>query len=202
MLYKSFFKAPLGYAFPDGREEARTFMKRLSEVRNRLAHANPISNRQFEQVVCYTGDIIESIKKFYSIKNMNEEYNVPLILKTIDSFGNVLHRNEFIQTGQGSIIYDISKNPQFHLRPGDVFTIEIEVDQSYSEDEYDIEWSSSKQLMSDNINSKKLVISISEESVCARFPIECSIKSKKNWHRLSNGFDDKLHYAVKVLPPI
>lgn len=80
-LYNKHFHEIFKSAYPDGREEARTFMKKLIPARNSLSHANPISTRQAEQVICYSNNIIDAIKKYYTLKNMDNEYNVPLILK-------------------------------------------------------------------------------------------------------------------------
>jgi hypothetical protein len=62
-LYNKFFKDPFLKAFPDGSNETRTFLKRLEYPRNALYHANPISDRHAEQVICYCHDIIDSLKE-------------------------------------------------------------------------------------------------------------------------------------------
>jgi hypothetical protein len=59
------FGIALKHAFPHGREEARTFLVRIMETRNSLAHVNAISSRTAEQVICYSNDIIDSLKHHY-----------------------------------------------------------------------------------------------------------------------------------------
>ncbi|WP_165856871.1 hypothetical protein [Marinobacter sp. JSM 1782161] len=201
-LYNDHFKGALEMAFPDGPNVARTFLKRLVDPRNRLAHANPISQRQSEQVVCYTNDVIESIKEFYRKQNMSEDYNVPLILKLIDSYGNVYHRDQFGNVHDGGIIKNLSNESQFDLRPGDTLSLEIEVDPSFSPEEYDISWASAKGFSHDVPNGQKAVINITEKQVGKRFDVQCRVTSKKQWHRMSLGADDFLIYYIRVLPPL
>ncbi|MEJ1471814.1 MAG: hypothetical protein RPU59_12215 [Candidatus Sedimenticola sp. (ex Thyasira tokunagai)] len=201
-LYNNHFREALVEAFPDGQSVARTVMKRLSDPRNRLAHANPISLRQYEQVVCYTGDIIESIKKHYSSRSMEEEYNVPLILKVIDSFGNAFHRNQFQNVHDGGIMKNLSEDSRYYLRPGDTLTLEVEVDPSFSEEEYEISWASPKGFGNAVPNGKKAVIEITDSQVAKMYGIQCRVTSNKSWHRMHLGADDFLIYALRVLPPI
>lgn len=201
-LFNDHFKEPLEQAFPDGQACARTFMKRLSDPRNRLAHANPISSRQFEQVVCYTGDIIESIKGYYSNRNMSEEYNVPLILKVIDSFGNALHRDQFQNVHDGGIMKNLSEEPKYYLRSGDTLTLEVEVDPSFSEDEYEISWFAAKGFGKPIPNGRKAVIEITDKQVAKQYHVQCRVTSNKAWHRMSLGADDFLMYVIRVLPPV
>ncbi len=76
-LYNSVFKNYFLHNFPNGVNELRVILNRLIDPRNRLSHANPISHRQAQQIVCYSNDIIDSIKFFYSQNNMHAEFNVP-----------------------------------------------------------------------------------------------------------------------------
>jgi len=59
------FEDALVAAFPNGREEARTFLRRLVGPRNKLSHANDLSMREAEQVICYTGDTIASSQQSF-----------------------------------------------------------------------------------------------------------------------------------------
>lgn len=201
-LYKKHFSDALNDAFPDGREEAKTFLKRLVYPRNCLAHANPISVRQAEQVICYSNDVIDSLKTFYQRNNMKTEYNVPLILKVTDSFGNVMYRNQFSNVHDGGIMATFYNESKFFLRPGDVLTIEIEVDPSFSEDEYTITWGSAKGFSAPLPQEKKAIINITNKQVASQFDVQCRITSNKEWHRMHLGADDFLVMYYKVLPPI
>lgn len=201
-LYNDHFKSALELAFPDGAKVAKTFLKRLTDPRNRLAHANPISQRQAEQVVCYTNDVIESIKEHYKSLNMSEEYNVPLILKVIDSYGKVYYREQLSQVHDGGIMIMNQNESQFDLRPGDTLSLEVEVDPSFSENEYEVTWASSKGFNHEIPNGHKVVINITEKQVGKQFDVQCRVTSNKSWHRMSLGADDFLIYYIKVLPPL
>jgi len=201
-LYKNHFAETLNLAFPDGQTEARTFMMRLVPARNALSHANPISIRQAEQIICYSNDIIDSIKKYYTEKNMDNEYNVPLILKVTDSFGNVFYRNQMGCVHDGGIMMNFLDNPRYNLRVGDTIALEIEIDPSFDEDEYTISWASTKNFGEPRPEGKKAVIKITEKQVSQRFDIQCNIKSNKKWHRMHNGSDDFMLFYYKVLPPL
>jgi hypothetical protein len=83
-------------------------MYRLLDPRNRLYHSNPISLHEAEQVVCYSNDIIESLKQHYGAIGMQSEYNVPTNLKFSDSFGNLCFRNQMLDFA-GGVLKDLSK---------------------------------------------------------------------------------------------
>jgi hypothetical protein len=200
-LYRKHFKLFLAEAFPDGREEARTFLKRLVPIRNSLVHANTISARQSEKAACYTNDVIDSIKSFYHSKNMNNEYNVPLILKIIDSFGNVFNRNQMGGAHDGGIAMNSTQQTNSYLHVGDILTIEIEVDPSFSEEEYAIDWRSAKGFSNILSSGKKIGIKITEKEVGRSFDIQCHITTNKPWHRMHMGIDDFMILYYKVLPP-
>jgi hypothetical protein len=198
-LFGIHFKDALAGAFPDGRVEARTFMARLLAPRNSLAHANPISIRQAEQVICYSNDIIDSLKKFYTAQGMNEDFNVPLILRVSDSFGNSSSRNQ-LSRGNGGILMNYRDRKECFLRPGDVLAIEVEVDPSFEPSEYTIKWSSAKG-MSPIPDGLKAVIPITNRQVGEEIDVQCRVISNRDWHRM-NGIDDLLIVWFKVLPPL
>lgn len=198
-LYKEFFQPALENAFPEGADEARTFLKRLLDPRNRLAHANSISLRQTEQVICYSNDIIDSIKAYYVRTGMQQEYNVPLILKVTDSFGNVFHRNEIFDPGFGYLIKSLKEEPRCFLRPGDILTVEVEVDPAFDQREYAVRWTLHTPRTA--TNSLKMAITITEEHVGEQLDVECHVSSTKGWHRLGVLGDDLLNLCYKVLPP-
>jgi hypothetical protein len=196
-LFNNHFKEPLSLAFPSS-EVTKLFMERLIAPRNCLAHANSISLRQAEQVICYTGDIIESIKKYYKENNMAEEFNVPLILKLTDSFGKSYHRSQFDDYAGGGIFKNLSN---YSIRQGDTLFFEVEIDPTFLEDEYEISWliiKNNKEIS----NSPKAVITMTEKEVGMHLQIQCSVTTNKNWHRMGSGEDDILILMFKVLPPV
>ena len=87
-LHREHFRDALSGAFPDGCEEARTFLSRLVDIRNPLAHANPISDHQVLRVFCYSQDVIKSITDHYESFGMSREFNAPTFVAFRDSIGN------------------------------------------------------------------------------------------------------------------
>ncbi len=188
-LYQEFFKPGLVYAFPIGNEEARYFLQKLLDPRNRLSHANPISTRNFEQIICYSNDIIESLKTYYSMLGQELEYNVPKILSAVDHFGNFMD----LTTKSNFIFYN---SPEFYLWPGDLLTINILVDPSFDEGEYSIYWYGSHI----ELNEKNLQLTLLNVHVSQSLGITCRLTTNKEWHKHQH-FDDQFHVSYRVLPP-
>lgn len=201
-LFQNYFHPAMREAFPDGRDEARTFLKRLLVPRNNLAHANAISSRQAEQIICYSNDIIDSLKSYYRAMGMQETYDVPLILRVTDSFGNTFTRSQFQPCHDGGIMLMFFDQPHMHLRPGDTLTLELEVDPAYDPNSYSIRWTSTKPWQNEPATSAKVVIPISNKQVGQQFSVHCSITTNRDWHRMHMGADDFLMMYYKVLPPI
>lgn len=132
-LYNLCFSVPLRQAYPDGREETRTFLGRLIPIRNALSHANPISVHDAERVICYCDDIIGSLKQHYSDKNMSNEYNAPSFTRFSDGFGH-----SEIPTQVYDQFLNYSKDTR--LRPGEIVRLEVEVDSSFDPNDYTVEW--------------------------------------------------------------
>lgn len=200
-LFKAHFREPLSVAYPDGREEVRTFLGRLLIPRNHLAHSNPISVRQAEQVVCYTNDVIDSLKSYYIKVGMSTEYNVPLFMRYSDSFGNSFTRSQFHDIAGGGLLA-LYNDPRFSLRPGDVLRVEVEVDPSFEPDSYSISWETQPAGLLQPSSTAVLVLPIEARHVAEQFYVDCKVSSNKDWHRLGFGIDDKVSVAYKVLPPI
>ena len=196
-LFSLHFQEALAIAFPEGHVEARTFLSRIVTPRNNLAHANAISLRQAEQIICYTNDIIESLKTYYKDKGMENDYNVPLILRITDSFGNTFTRSQFYASPEGSIAMRCH-DKQGDLYPGDTLTVEVEVDPAYTED-YDLRWSVSAEPITDT--GPKVAVHIANKHVGLQFGIVCTVVTKRDWHRMPGGKDDMLILVYKVLPP-
>ena len=137
--YTSCFATALAGAFPLGNEEARHFLKRLLAPRNNLSHANAISIRQAEQVICYSNDVVYALRDFYAMKGKADAYNAPRILRMWDSFGHMEHAQAAHANQPHK--FDYSDDPASHLRPGDTLTIEIEVDPSFSDEGFTVKWS-------------------------------------------------------------
>jgi len=188
-LYNKFFKDPLSKAFPDGNNEARTFLERLVDPRNALSHAHPISNRQAEQVVCY---------EYYFKMGTEHEFNVPSIIKITDSFGNSIHSHELKEISTD--IWNLADNRKNYLFPGDNLGIEIEVDPSFEPSSYIIKWIIKNEYIEKYNNKTRISFKIGEKHVGELCIVKCFIISNKNWHK-HNTYDDSISIFYKVLPP-
>ena len=192
--YNQCFKKPLQKAYPDGHSVAKTFLSRLISPRNSLSHANPISYREAEQIICYINDFEDSLKSYYFEVNMQHEYNVPRIISFIDSLGQQIHRNQCISTGYG-ILFII--NHTFHQN--DQYRIKIEVDAAFDPSTYKIIWESDAENFS--INNNEFHTTLTEQCVGINFGIEVSVISNNNWHKF-RSHDDCLKLVLKVIPKI
>ncbi len=193
------FKPALEGAFPYGADEARTFLNRLIDPRNQLAHANSISQRQAEQVICYSNDVIESMKTYYAKMGMQQDYNVPLILKVTDSFGNTFFRDQLSNGDEAELAKVLSHKSQFFLRPGDLLTVEVEVDPAFNPNSYKINWHVNG-IIEDDFDRSKAVVKITNQHVAQSCCVYCCVTSNKEWHRMSQGCDDILLLYYRVLP--
>ncbi|MEL7661942.1 hypothetical protein [Acetobacterium wieringae] len=199
-LYKTLFKKALDSVYSCGREELKSVLNRLIPVRNNLSHANPISIRQAEQVICYTNDFIEAIRLFYKKENLSMSYNVPQIIKIVDSFGEECYRENFTETATGAI-WSFKGRNNFELRPGEFYKVDIEIDPTFNNDEYDIIWKVQQTEISEYKNKKYIEFEVTEKQVAQIFQFNCTIVSKKSWHKYLH-YDDNLSIWVRVLPPI
>jgi len=178
---------------PNGNIHLKFVLEKLKNIRNNLSHANSISIRETEFVMSTTTELFESFKAFYSMEGKQQEYNVPQIIKITDSFGNVIIRKDFNKFEH----YFLDDNPKYYLRPGDILSIEVEVDPSYTEAKYQIRFGGARDYSYDN----KLVYEITNNDVSARKTIHCQVKSDKPWHKTFNR-DDQVTLFYKVLPPL
>ena len=197
-----YFRDAMSIAFPDGHAEARTFLSRLVTPRNKLAHSNPLSSHETERVFCYCSDVIDSISEFYRSNNMNQDYNVPLILRVTDSFGTTHHRDQMKIVHDGGIGVFRHDNSNFDLRPGDTLSIELEIDPNFDEDSYSLTWASPNGFNNAIPNGRRVDIQITNKQVAGQFTVQCTLKTTKDWHRMSGNRDDFLMLTYRVLPPI
>lgn len=193
--YKNLFKEALDHMYPEGHAELRTFLTRLVPIRNALSHGNPISTRQAEQAICYSHDFVEGLKKYYKEKGLEQVWNVPRIIRITDSLGNV-----FNNPVDGLIGWSIFQTKaKFHC--GDSYSVNIEVDSSFAESEYNISWSIDGKNVPEFNDSKKFIITFSEANIAASVFLQCRIISKKSWHKYS-GYDCAVTLKMSVLPPM
>ena len=192
-LFARFFREPLREAFPDGNAEARTFLERLIPVRNALSHANPISVRDAERVVCYSHDIIQSLKRYYEMSGTMQDYNVPSFIRFTDSLGAVVH----IQSDDERIAgyHIVRRNPVPKLFPGDTLAVEVEVDAAFDPSTYHVLWS----LSDHNVEGLRAVLEIRPAQIRESFIVTCELISTRDWQRFGR-FDDGLLVEYRILP--
>lgn len=201
-LYKSFFKEYFEKSFPLGNDQIRNCLRKILEPRNNLAHANPISVRQAEQVICYSHDVIDAIKDRLKEKNLDKEYNAPTIIKVSDSRGFAFHDAQIRRnnTGRGGI--DLTGDQSTWLRSGDTVGVEVEIDPSFPVEEYNVEWVFPAGVNVQKYNSNhRVVLCLTDENVRVDFTIYCKVISNMSWHRCGD-VDDCVGITYKVLPQI
>ena len=162
-------------------------------VRNALSHANPISVRQAEQAICYSHDFVESLKEYYREKGKERMWNVPSIIRIMDSRGNVFIPNESSSLGE---IYTIT--PEFYV--GDSYTIHIEVDPAFPPSSYTILWLLRGREVKEYTDMTQFSITFSPKEIGESVMLECKVITKNEWHRYY-GYDDRAYFLVTVFPP-
>lgn len=199
-LFKKHFNKALQAAYPDGNDVARSFFNQLTPIRNKLYHSNPISIREAEKVICYSNDIIDSIKHYYKIKNMDKRYNAPTIIKVTDSLGNIFYSSQIQRNNTGRGFCDTKLNDKNILYVGDKISIEVDVDSSFDKNDYTIDWVFDKK--SDSIieeDFNKITINIENQHVRTDFSIFCLVTSKEDWHRCGD-VDDSVCIIYEIIP--
>ncbi len=198
-LYKKFFKPCLDYIYPDGNSEARTFLKRIIPIRNKLSHSNPISIREAEQAICYSNDFVDGVKEYMKDIGKQKIYNVPNIIRINDSLGHEFYPNKDKRV---EVIDIMNKNEddlqEFNIE--DRYTIYLTLDPSFDEKEYNIEWQISGRDIVEFKNKKQINLTIKEDYVGEEAYLVCTIVSNKKWHRYSIH-DQKIIFSFRVLPP-
>lgn len=200
-LFKEHFQEALKNSFPLGKEEVFNCLKEIISVRNCLYHANHISIRQAEKTICYSHDVIDSLKIYYQEKGQGDMYNVPRITKVSDSNSNCAYENQIRRNSTGRGLCDFRKTSKGFLYPGDKITIEVEIDPSFSTDEYTLKWIYADMTEEHkSLGNNKIELNIREKDVKENFAVYCLVISKKNWHRCGDC-DDSVTIIYKILPP-
>ncbi|MBI1936488.1 MAG: hypothetical protein HYS25_00025 [Ignavibacteriales bacterium] len=198
-LYNAVFKDYFVVAFPNGNNEARLFLSRLIPIRNKLYHSNPISYHEALQALCYSNDIISSIKIHYIEKNMEKKYNAPSIIKLSDSFGNQFNETQISRNNTGRGVCDTRKN-NLKISVGEKIVIEVEIDPSFESEDYQTSWIFDKKDSSQYEESKyRLELNIENKHVRADFGIYCLVISNKEWHRCGD-VDDSVSILYEIIP--
>jgi hypothetical protein len=192
------FKDALARAYPDGVQEARTFLTRIQDIRNNVAHLRACSVRELEQALCYSNDLADSIKAHFQATDMAKEFYVPVFVSFSDSLGNAGHFRPSEWHFRGE---DLSTNVHKRLFPGDVLTLELDVDPSFDPSTYSVTWRI-KTHPHDKGDGKKAVIPITEAHIGQRMEIQFKLVTTNSWHRSSDGSDDIIDLHYRVLPSV
>jgi hypothetical protein len=188
------FKNALQDAFPNGPAEARTFLDRIIEARNPLAHANDITSHQALRVMCYSADVIDSLKAYYTRNNLAQTYNAPSFIRVWDDHGNSAQVDK-----TGGIHFDFKET---QLRPGDTLQLEVQPDESFPADSYRIEWAVTNVNPGSGGSGKSFFLTIENRHVSETgLAIMAKIISNRDWHR--HGTHDAIFWVwYAVLPPL
>jgi hypothetical protein len=193
-LYPENFRVALHLAFPDGRAEAKTFLDRLEEIRNKLAHGGTCSERDLERAVCYSNDLIDSMKQHFKEQNMERQFNVPTFIRVVDNRGNDFH----LSLGPDHQLHyiDVRKRGNGDLYVGDELVVEAEVDPNFTG--YAIDWMTFKH---DTGKGSPMRLKIGMKHVGLELIVRINVRSAEQWHRLHSELDDMIELRYRVLPP-
>ena len=203
-LYEKYFQPFFKFAYPhNSRDQLRSLLNKLVEPRNLLMHSNPISVRQAEQVLCYSYDVIESIKSQMLELNMGQEYNAPRIVRLSDSTGRSIHESQIRRNNTGRGHVDLRELISTQLRAGDKLSIEVEIDPSFLPDSYRLGWTYVNPASEHSQwQSKRITIELQEHHVREDFTVYCTVTSlNQAWHRCGD-VDDCVGLTYKILPPL
>ena len=199
MVYNRFFSDALKEAFPEGRNECRSYLSRLIVPRNLLSHANEITIRHAERVFCYSNDVIESLKDFYVSQGKAEDYNVPLIVAYRDGLGRHNTESGLWRSDESINLWDtttgnLAERPK--IRVGETVFFEVDIDPAFSEDEYTVMWT---EVGNEWGIGRRVTKTFSQRDINQRLTLMCLVRSNKDWHRLG-AHDDVLYVHMSILP--
>ncbi len=187
----------IGNYCPKGVDALRSFLNCLIPIRNKLSHTNPFSYRDAQRAVCYSNDFIEAVKYYFEEKNMTKEFNVPTIIKVTDSFGNEVIPSDNEETVIFRLSAPSTKNPKV-LYLGDQFSLTLEIDPSFQETDYHIDWHG-KDGVEVLENGKKINVTINNKLIGENVMISCNIISNNEWHRYGK-YDQSFILVFKAVP--
>ena len=187
--YKLLFKEALNHEFPLGAPHVRHIIKVLVKHRNALFHANSstLSLHDAEQVLCYGNDLIASIKTHYANMSTSDKFPAPTFTKYFDSFGN----SRYLNKARDDLT--LTDKPLFF---GELARFEVEVDSSYSPNEYTVVWRFEGLEIAEG---PVLQLTLGTKHVGQRFGLQVEVVSKKEWHRMGR-VDALLTITYEVLP--
>lgn len=194
----AYFRDALSGAFRHGMNEARTYLNRIADARNPLAHANAITSHQALRVACYSTDIIESLKDYYKRINMAQAYNAPSFIRIWDDRGNIGDAAQ-LPTNGAVRRFDFKAT---QLRPGDILQLEAQPDESFPDGSYRIDWVVNNVSEPQRGTGRNFSVILEDRHVSASgFMVSVEMISNEGWHRYGNT-DDRITLQYSILPPI
>jgi hypothetical protein len=131
--WKQFFKEPFEKAYPLGAKNAEHYLTTLVNIRNDVQHGRTCDARKLEKAICYSNDFVDGCKDLFQGKNRGREFNVPTFVRFEDNLGNSGDPRNGIRTAIGYTVHCSNV-----LRPGDILTVEADVDPSF--DGFTVDW--------------------------------------------------------------
>ncbi|QIZ46067.1 hypothetical protein DWV07_03775 [Dickeya zeae] len=191
-VYNEWFKTVLHTDFPLGSMQIKNILPLLVPIRNKLAHANGVTLtlHEAERALCYCNDLISAIQNHYTGASMADKFPAPIFTRISDSQGNVHYPSDHRPNFYG-------KEP---LRCGDTIRFEVEVDSTFSPNEYDISWVVNNIANGQRGTGPIFSLVLDERHVGLQFSVSAMLVSHKSWHRDQN-FDAMAVLRYKVLPP-
>ena len=193
--YNTHFRAGLERAFPQGMDEAREYLSRVRNHRNALMHGGTCSVRMLEQCVCYSNDVVESLREHFVVVRKQRQFDAPTFTRFVDGLGNVFHISS--QDDRSETIFDARKGAKGKALVGDVLTFTIEVEESYPPDTYDIQWQAFSGGQS--ADGHTFMVTFEDKNVSAKEEIRATLKTRESWHR-HGQHDDFFIATYTVLP--
>lgn len=191
------FKVVLDNIYPDGCDEARTYLKRLIPIRNKLSHSNPISIREAERGICYCNDFVDGIEGYFEKKGMGNMFNVPHAIRLNDSLGN-----EYLLKNDKSPEIVRIKNTNGEIEKFDAndnYSLWVTMDPSFEKEDYDITWLINSKALS---KEERVCIQFDESMVGENVHITCKIVQNKTWHKYNTKEDHRIMIVICVLPSV
>lgn len=129
---------------------------------------------------------------------MQRAYNIPMIVNYVDNIGN---ESQLVGVSDdiNSRFIDWRRVGKGDLYTEDILRAEIEIDPSFSEEEYDVYWFIALTGYSRQ-RGNTASLQIKNEHVGEQVELRFQVISKKDWHR-HYGLDDSLCLIFRVLPP-
>jgi len=163
----------------------------LNDTRNNLFHHRAISTKCLNGLLYISDSLIELIQKYFMEENREREFNVPTIVFVRDGWGRELNRTSNLSF------------PEKTIYVGDKIDIRVEIDSSYSNEDYSLTWlrhnSGMGVMPTIAKDTNHLEYEISDSDVSVLTIIRCRVIQSKGWHKHGN-YDDELSIPFKILP--